>query len=158
MTYRQVIHKLRLVIPAMAVGIAVFVAVALTAAKPSAPAIDAALLTTTLLVFAPISAAVAIVFGSVFSGQLRARVAAVADQAARDAILARGYFTASIVPAALAEGVALFAAVSLMMTHQKWLLVIVGVALVAVIGQFPTATRLRDFVERLTGELRYEIP
>ncbi len=150
---------LRLVIPAMAIGVAAFVGVALGVARPaSASTIDAALLTNTLLAFAPIAAAVAIVSGSVFGGRLRARVAAVADRAARDALLAQGYLTATIVPAALAEGVALFAGVVLMMTGQKWLLAIIGVAVLAVLSQFPTAARLRDFVERFTGELRHEIP
>jgi hypothetical protein len=55
--------------------------------------------------------------------------------------------TRTIIAAALLEGAALFATVTVMIEHQSWVLVVTGVLLLLLLLQFPTTTRVEQWLE-----------
>lgn len=55
--------------------------------------------------------------------------------------------TRTIIAAALLEGAALFATVTVMIEHQSWVLVVTGVLLLLLILQIPTRTRVEQWLE-----------
>jgi hypothetical protein len=61
--------------------------------------------------------------------------------------LLRVYFTRTIVAAALLEGGAFMSLAAVMIEHQRWVLGVAAVLLVLMVMQFPSRTRIEQWVE-----------
>jgi len=149
------LQNLRLIIPAMAMGVIVFAAIVvflITSGGMNTDPEPANLLLLVLAALAVMELAAYVVIRKVMMGNLRRRWVGRPVEDVPPEELARGFQTLTLVGAALAEGFSLFGLVILLVTGNWLAIAASAIGLLLIALHFPTRDKLSRFAGNVTGQ------
>jgi hypothetical protein len=149
------LQPLRLIVPAMALGVVIFAAIVIyliTVGGMSTTPDLANLLLATLAALAVILLVTYVIVRKLVTEWLRRSQADPGSGAVAPAAVARGFFTTTLIGAAMAEGLSLFGIVILLVTGNWLALVAPAVGLLLILLQVPTRDRFNRFASSVTGQ------
>lgn len=156
----QRVMPLRIIIPAMIVGVIGFAVVAGALGGSMVSAAEQAQMFLVILACMAVMEVIGYsVVRMVHLAQTRREIESARIDAgpgdpssAAQLVAASSYFTLTLIAAAMAEGIGLFGTVVFLITGAKPALAALGLALVVLVLQIPTRGKLADFVASATGE------
>ncbi len=151
-TVEQAVRIGRIVLLAMALGLIGFTTAAAIAARPAMEVMPEGKRMMIIVMFAMTLACAVAYF--VIRRLIVTKLRTTWEQEPQDdpvAVCVTPYFMLTVIFAALAEGPALFAAVVLVLTAQWAVLIIPGLALLAMMFSLPSRYRIEQFASSVTG-------
>lgn len=149
-TVPRMLFTLRVIVAALVFGVVASLALAVVVMRPTPDPGTATLLLTVLALFAVGEVVAYAVLRRIWNAQLRRRVSGETAEESEPALV-NGFFTQTLIGAALTEGASLFAAIIYLVTASRPALLAAGLGILLLLVQLPTADRYRTFVERLSG-------
>ncbi|MBU0617697.1 MAG: hypothetical protein KKI02_08260 [Planctomycetes bacterium] len=149
------LQNLRLIIPAMAMGVILFAAIVIfliTGGSMSTNPELANVLLFTLVALAVMELAAYVVVRKVITGNLRRRWLGHAVEDVPPEELLKWFQTLTLVGAAMAEGLSLFGLVILLVTGNWLAIVAPAIGLLLIARHFPTRDKLNRFGGNVTGQ------
>jgi len=149
------LQNLRLIIPAMAMGVIIFAAIVIfliTGGSMSTDPEPANLLLLVLAAFAVTELAAYVVVRKVVAGNLRRRWLGRAVEDVPSEELVKWFQTLTLVGAALAEGLSLFGLVILLITGNWLAIAAPAIGLLLIARNFPTRDKFNRFAGSITGQ------
>ena len=149
------LQNLRLIIPAMAMGVIIFAAIVIfliAGGRVNTDREPANLLLLVLAALAVMELAAYVVVRKVIAGNLRRQWLGHAVEDVPPEELAKWFQTLTLVGAALAEGLSLFGLVILLITGNWLAIVAPAIGLLLIARHFPTRDKFNRFAGSITGQ------